>query len=87
MADLSKYQVVLDDMVSHEKQLDTPQKRFDDYYISAVEIMEMLHVSRPSVNARLLSRFPAIKVGNTYIWERTPALLTYLNAWKTMRKG
>lgn len=72
-------------LVDTQQRTDTPQQRFDLNYITAQEIMDRLDVTRPTVLAKMKGRFPAIKIGNTYFWERTPECSTFINAWELMR--
>lgn len=67
--------------------VNTPQERFDHAYITAIEIMDRIDLSRPTILAKLKNRFPVIKVGNTYFWERTGELESFLAAWEVMRKN
>lgn len=75
------------ELVDTQKRMDTPQQRFDLNYITAQEIIERLNVTRPTVLAKMKGRFPAIKIGNTYFWERTPECSTFIDAWELMRKS
>lgn len=75
----------LGELVDTQQRTDTPQQRFDLNYITAQEIMDRLKVTRPTVLAKMKDRFPAIKIGNTYFWERTPDCSTFINAWELMR--
>lgn len=77
----------LTETLSDSNLATTVEQRFNHNYITAFEIMDRVNVTRPSVLSKMKSRFPAIRVGNSYIWERTPDLMAFLEAWETVRKG
>jgi hypothetical protein len=66
---------------------ETAQQRFDRLYISSVEIMEQLGVSRTTISqARKRNLLPNAIVshgGSMVLWERE-ALRPNLEAWKLM---
>jgi len=76
----------LTELVDSQVRTDTPQQRFNAAYITAQELMDSLNVSRPTVLYKLKERFPHIKIGNTYFWERTPELTNFVHAWELMRE-
>ncbi|MFW0776222.1 MAG: hypothetical protein ACN2B6_00690 [Rickettsiales bacterium] len=82
-ADLSKITEQLDGYM--EQRLDTPQQRFDNAYIGVAEIMELVGVSRPAVTQRMNTRFLPVKIANAYFWERSPDVVTFINAWAAMK--
>lgn len=69
------------------KTEDSAQARFDKTYISSVEILEELHVSRAAVcQARKRGLLPDAVVshgGSMVLWERDK-LRPNLDAWKLM---
>lgn len=73
-------------LVDTQARTDTPQQRFDVGYITAQEIVDLLDVTRPTVLYRMKGRFPSIKIGNTFFWERTPELTAFVHAWELMRE-
>lgn len=77
---------VLSTFIDQGVRTETPQQRFDAAYITTQEIMELVNVTRPTVIAKLKHRFPTIKIGNTYFWERTPEITNFLQAWDLMRQ-
>lgn len=76
----------LSEFVDTQVRVDTPQQRFDAAYITAQEIIDTLDVTRPTVLLKLKNRFPPIKIGNTYFWERSAELTNFLHAWELMRE-
>ena len=76
----------LDSLLTSSQRIETPQQRFDAAYITAQEIMDRVGVTRPTTLSRMNSRYPVIKIGNTYFWERTPETSAFIDAWETMRK-
>lgn len=86
MADLGKnVQQKLSELVDTQQRIDTPQQRFEEHYITAQEIMDRMDVTRPTVLTKMKGRFPSIKIGNTYFWERTVDCSTFIDAWELMR--
>tara|TARA_Y100001938_G_scaffold151203_1_gene247394 strand:- start:17633 stop:17896 length:264 start_codon:yes stop_codon:yes gene_type:complete len=77
---------ILSSFIDKAPRTETPQQRFDAHYITTQEIMEMVDVTRPTVIAKLKHRFPTIKIGNTFFWERTDEILNYLRAWDLLRQ-
>ena len=75
----------LGELVDTQQRTDTPQQRFDLNYITAQEIMDRLDVTRPTVLTKMKGRFPAIKIGNTYFWERSLECSNFIDAWELMR--
>lgn len=75
----------LESIVLNATTENTAQERFNSNYVTAIEIMERLNVTRPTVILKMRGRFPTIKIGNTYIWERTPQMEQFLEAWDYLR--
>lgn len=84
MADLGIVTSQLEQYLQAER-VETPQQRFDVTYITTNEIMERVPVSRPSIIRKMNLRFPSIKIGNTYFWERSAEVDSYIEAWATLR--
>lgn len=69
------------------------QRRFDERYISSMEIADRLSVSRPAVlHARTTGKLPepiCVNGGQIYVWERSE-VEPFLAAWELsvrMRRG
>lgn len=76
----------LAECVDTQTKVTTPLERFNAAYITATELTERLNVTRPTVLQKLKGRFPVIRLGNMYFWERTYALEEFVTAWELMRK-
>jgi hypothetical protein len=76
----------LSEMISSSPRIETPLERFNAKYLTAQEIMDRIDVTRPTVIHRMNTRFPSIKVGNTYIWERNADSIAFINAWEVYRE-
>lgn len=67
------------------EEITTPQKTFDDNYITSSEICEELRLSRTSIaNARKTGTLPnpiAVNGLHIFIWERKQ-VRPFINAWK-----
>lgn len=84
MAELGDTAQLLQQFID-QPRLETAQERFDATYITATEVMERVGVSRPAVVKKMSNRFPTIKIGNTFLWERSFELNRFVDSWATLR--
>lgn len=64
-----------------QREVKSTQEEFDELYITAQQVVDLVGVTRAAAIARMNRNFPHVKAGGALFWRRTYQLEEFVKVW------